>query len=288
LMPAEIEVVREARTLLRLWHGKVPRMAVLFAFVALVGLAVGSLLNLVIDWVPRGESSVAPPSQRPAWEKPARNRYNIPVLGWLMLKDGSADCRRRISIRYPLIEMLTGLLFLAVAVRIHGLDRLPALPAYLYFVGVGIVLAFIDIELHRLPNVLVLPSYPVVAVLLAGGAAWQHDWSSLLRAGEGGAVLYAFYFALVFTYPAGMGFGDVKLAGLLGGLTAYLSWSALLIGAFGGFLLGAVVGIIVLTSGRGTRKSALPFGPFMIVGALIAIFASNPIADAYLNLSAFS
>ena len=85
-------------------------------------------------------------------------------------------------------------------------------------------------------------------------------------------------------YPAGMGWGDVKLAGVLGGVLAYLSWSALLIGAFGGFLLGAVVGIAVMASGRGGRKTALPFGPFMIAGTLLAIFAAAPIATWYADL----
>lgn len=253
----------------------------LFTFVALAGLAIGSLLNVAIYRVPRGESSLALPLHCPVCNKHVRNRHSIPVLGWLVRRGRCADCGAPISIRYPLVELLSGLLFLAVALRIHQLDRLPALPAYFYFVGVGIALAFIDIDLHRLPNVLVLPSYPVVAVLLAGAAAWQHDWSSLLRAVEGGAALYAFYFILVFAYPAGMGFGDVKLAGVLGALMAYLSWPTLLIGAFGGFLLAGVAGVIVLASGRGTRKSALPFGPFMIAGAMIAILTADSIAEAY-------
>jgi leader peptidase (prepilin peptidase)/N-methyltransferase len=124
----------------------------------------------------------------------------------------------------------------------------------------------------------------VVALLLAASAAGQRDWWPLGRAGIGAAALFAFFFALAFIYPAGMGFGDVKLAGILGGVLGYLSWSAVLIGAFAGFLLGAVVGIAVMTAGRGGRKTAVPFGPFMIAGALLGIFFAEPLAQFYVDL----
>jgi len=259
-------------------------MPVLIAFTALLGLAVGSFLNVVIYRVPRGESLVKPSSHCPACGRPIRNRHNIPLFGWFILRGRCADCHAPISVRYPLVELVTAVLFIAVTARMSTLDLLPALPAYLYFVAIGIALALIDIDHHRLPNVIVLPSYPVVLALLTIAAAWQHDWSALLRAVESGAILYAFYFVLAFAYPAGMGFGDVKLAGILGGLLGYLSWSALLIGGFAGFLLGAVAGVAVMASGRGNRKTALPFGPFMIAGTLLAIFAAEPLWSFYLDL----
>jgi leader peptidase (prepilin peptidase)/N-methyltransferase len=121
-------------------------------------------------------------------------------------------------------------------------------------------------------------------VLLAGSAWWQHDWSALVRAALGGVALFAFFFAVAFIYPAGMGFGDVKLSGLLGAVLAYLSWSTLVIGAFLGFLLGAVVGVALIALGRGGRKTAVPFGPFMIAGALLAVFVAAPIAQWYGDL----
>ena len=258
-------------------------MPILLVFTALLGLAIGSFLNVVIYRVPRGESLVKPPSHCPVCGQPIRNRHNIPVFGWLILRGKCADCHAPISVRYPLVELATGVVFVAITARMGALDLLPALPAYLYFASIGIALALIDIDSHRLPNAIVLPSYPVVLALLAISAAWQHDWHALLRAAEAGAALYAFYFVLAFAYPAGMGFGDVKLAGILGGLLGYLSWSALLIGGFAGFLLGAVVGVAVMASGRGNRKSALPFGPFMIAGTLLAIFAADPIWSWYLD-----
>jgi leader peptidase (prepilin peptidase)/N-methyltransferase len=94
-------------------------------------------------------------------------------------------------------------------------------------------------------------------------------------------VLFGFYFLLAFIYPAGMGFGDVKLAGIIGGVLAYLSWATLLIGTFLGFLLGAVAGLTLMVVKRAGRKTAIPFGPWMLAGALVAIFAADPIAEIY-------
>ncbi|WP_427896663.1 prepilin peptidase [Kribbella sp. GL6] len=248
------------------------------ALAGLLGLAVGSFLNVVVYRVPRGESVVRPPSHCPRCSRPVRTRHNLPVAGWLILRGRCADCGLPISVRYPLVELTTGLLFAAVAVR---LGTVAALPAYLWFVGSGVALALIDLDVRRLPNAIVLPSYPVLAVLLAGAAAWQHDWWALVRAGIGAVVLFGFYLSLVLVYPAGMGWGDVKLSGLVGGVLAFLSWQTFVVGAFAAFLLGAIVGIVVLASRRGGRKTALPFGPFMIGGVLLAVFAAAPLASWY-------
>ncbi|HZX04955.1 prepilin peptidase, partial [Kribbella sp.] len=126
-----------------------------------LGLAVGSFLNVVVYRVPRGESVVSPPSHCPRCSQPVRNRHNVPVAGWVMLRGRCADCRLPINVRYPLVELATGLLFAAVAVR---LGSVAALPAYLWFVGAGVALALIDLDVRRLPNAIVLPSYPVLAV----------------------------------------------------------------------------------------------------------------------------
>jgi leader peptidase (prepilin peptidase)/N-methyltransferase len=250
----------------------------------LFGLAIGSFLNVVIYRVPAGESVVHPPSKCPHCGVQIRSRHNVPVIGWLVLRGKCFDCAAPISPRYPIVEAVTGALFVAVTIRIVDLHLGAALPAYLYFTAIGVALAMIDIDVKRLPDKIVLPSYPVLAVLLTIAAIDNHDWWALGRAGMGAAILYAFYFLIAFAYPAGMGFGDVKLAGLLGGVLAYLSWSTLEVGAFGGFLLGSVGGIAVMAAGRGGRKTAIPFGPFMIAAALLAIFVAQPVADAYLDL----
>jgi leader peptidase (prepilin peptidase)/N-methyltransferase len=251
-------------------------VAVLFAL--LLGVAVGSFLNVVIHRVPRKESVVSPASRCPQCGTPIRSRHNLPVVGWLILRGRCADCGAPISIRYPLVELGTGLLFAALAWRLERLDLLPA------FAGVGIALALIDLELRILPNAIVLPSYPVLAVLLTASAAWQQDWWPLARAGLGAAALLGFFLVLALIVPAGMGWGDVKLAGLLGGVLAYLSWSALLVGGFSSFVLGAVVGVALIGAGRDGRRKSIPFGPFMIAGALLGIFFAGPLADAWRGL----
>ncbi|MEV8514981.1 prepilin peptidase [Dactylosporangium sp. NPDC051484] len=263
------------------------QLALLLPVTLLLGLAVGSFLNVVIHRVPRGESLVTPPSRCPNCGNGVRHRHNIPVLGWLVLRGRCADCGVRIGVRYPLVELTTALLFVAVALRMHQLHLLSALPAYLYVAAAGIALAVIDLDWRRLPNVIVLPSYPVVAILLTLSAAWEDDWWALARSAIGAAALLAFFFTLAFAYPAGMGFGDVKLAGILGGVLGYLSWSALAIGAFAGFLLGAVVGVGIIVARKGDRKTAIPFGPFMIAGFLVALFAAAPIAQFYVDVMMF-
>jgi leader peptidase (prepilin peptidase)/N-methyltransferase len=260
-------------------------MALLVAYCGLLGLVIGSFGNVVVVRLPAGGSLVTPPSRCPHCGNPIRARHNVPLLGWLVLRGRCADCRAPISARYPLIELGTAVLFVALAVRLDRIDLLAALPAYLYIGAAGFVLALIDLDSRRLPDAIVLPSYVVLAVLLVAASTWRHELADLERAAVGGAALYCFYFAIAYAYPAGMGFGDVKLSGLLGMVLGYLSWGSLLVGGFAGFVLGSIVGVAVLAFWGGTRKTALPFGPFMIAGALVGIFAGDALADVYLRLA---
>ncbi len=249
---------------------------------AVLGLLVGSFLNVVVHRVPRGASVVSPPSACPACRTPIRPRDNVPVAGWLLLKGRCRDCAEPISARYPAVEAATAVLFAVMALR-FGPD--PVLPAYLYLAAVGLALALIDLDVRKLPDALTLPSYVVVAALLALGTALGSGSGHLVRALLGGLAMYAFYFALCFAYPAGMGFGDVKLAGVLGMATAWLGWGAWAVGLFAGFLLGGVVGIGLIALGRAGRKSKVPYGPFMLLGTLLAVLAGQQLADAYLALT---
>jgi leader peptidase (prepilin peptidase)/N-methyltransferase len=158
------------------------------------------------------------------------------------------------------------------------------LPAYLYLVAIAVALTLIDVDVRRLPNVIVLPSYLVAAVLLLAPAVTTGEWDAYLRALGGALALFALYFALAFAYPAGMGFGDVKLAGVLGLYLGWLGWGELAVGAFLGFLLGGAWGVALLLARRAGRKSAIPFGPFMLGGALLAVFVGGALADAYVDL----
>jgi len=255
--------------------------AALIPLLAVLGLAIGSFLNVVVWRVPRGESVVSPPSACPSCDTPIRPRDNVPVAGWVLLKGRCRDCDTKISPRYPIVEATTGVLFVVMALR-FGLD--PVLPAYLYLAAVGLALALIDLDCKRLPDALTLPSYPVAAVLLGVAALAGSDSGSWLRALLGGAAMYAVYFALCFAYPAGMGFGDVKLAGVLGMYTAWLGWGAWAVGLFLGFALGGVFGIALIALKKGGRKTAVPFGPFMLAGVLIAVLAGQQLAQGYLDL----
>jgi leader peptidase (prepilin peptidase)/N-methyltransferase len=252
-------------------------VVLLLVLVGVLGLCIGSFLNVVIHRVPVGLSVVSPPSSCPRCASPVRARHNVPVAGWLLLRGRCADCRAPISARYPAVEALTAALFVLVTWRMLQLGQAAAIPALLTFTALGVALSFIDLDVRRLPNVLVLPAYPVLAALLAAAAGVHGDWQTMLRTGLGGLALFGFFFALALIHPQGMGFGDVKLAGLIGMVLGYLSWTALVVGAFAGFFLGAVVGVVVIAVGAGGRKTALPFGPFMVIGALAALWVANPV-----------
>jgi len=254
----------------------------LIAFCGVLGLLIGSFLNVVIWRVPRGESVVSPPSHCPGCDAPIAPRDNLPVVSWLLLRGRCRRCQEPISPRYPFVEALTGVVFALLAWH-FGLAW--ELPAYLYLGAVGIALAAIDLDTHRLPNVLTLPSYGVLAVLFLLPAAIDSQWDDYLRAALGGAALFAFYFVLVLVYPKGMGFGDVKLAGVLGIALGWLGWGSVIVGGFLGFLLGAIVGGGMMVLGKAGRKSKIPFGPFMVAGAFLAIFVGQSFADWYLGLT---
>ncbi|TAL24985.1 MAG: prepilin peptidase [Frankiales bacterium] len=257
-------------------------MTLLVLAVALLGLLIGSFLNVVVHRVPRGESVASPPSACPGCHAPIRARDNIPVLSWLLLKGRCRNCGIRISARYPLVELGTAALFAVMAVR-FGYDW--ALVAYLYLAAVGLALALIDLDCKRLPDVLTLPSYPVAAVLLGTAALLGSDSGDLLTALLGGLAMFALYFALCFAYPAGMGFGDVKLAGVLGMYLGWLGWGPWAVGLFLGFFLGGAFGIGLILVKRGGRKTAVPFGPFMLLGVLIAVLAGTELASGYADLT---
>lgn len=258
-------------------------MTVLVAVAAAVfGLAIGSFLNVVAWRVPRGESVVRPPSHCPACAAAIAPRDNIPVLSWLLLRARCRHCASPISLRYPLVEAGTAALTAAIAIKVgpHA-----ALPAYIYLAVIAVVLALIDLDVQKLPNAIVLPSYLVAGALLGVAALLDHDGGAAIRAAVGMAGYYGAFFALWFAYPKGMGFGDVKLAGVLGLYLGYLGWGTLLVGAFGGILLGGIVGIgLILFTGAG-RKTKVPYGPFMLTGAIVAVFVGASVAHAYTQLS---
>lgn len=257
---------------------------------ALIGLSVviggviGSFLNVVVWRVPRGESVVSPPSACPQCGHGIRPYDNVPVISWLVLRGRCRDCAAPISVRYPLVELGTAVAFGLVT---WWLGASWALPAFWYFAAIAIALALIDLDVKRLPDAIVLPSYPVALALLAL-ASWnptgESDWASLVRAVLGGLILLAVYAVLWVIYPPGTGLGDVKLAGVLGLYLGWVGWDALVVGWFAAYLVGGLFSIGLLLTRRAGRRSKIPFGPWMLIGAAVGLTLGPAVADWYLQL----
>ena len=269
--------------------------ALIVSLAAVTGLAVGSFLNVVIYRVPAGMSIVAPASACPRCGHEIRARDNVPVLSWALLGGRCRDCRVRIPIRYPAVELATAVAFAAVSlvfassILVAGLDVGAALEliAFLYLAGISIALAAIDLDVHRLPDVIVLPAYLVGGGLLTAAAFIEGHPERLIVAAIGAGVSVLFYGVLWFAKPGGMGLGDVKLAGVLGMYLGYLGWAQLAVGVAAAFLLGGIFGIALMLMRRASRTTAVPFGPWMLLGAWIGITAGASLAAGYLELVGF-
>jgi len=239
----------------------------------ILGLLVGSFLNVVVWRLPRGESLVRPRSRCPSCETAIRPRDNIPVVSWLMLRGRCRDCGARIAPRYPLVELATGVLYaLVVLAKDDALD----IALGLLLVTALVPITLIDLELRLIPNAITLPA--AVAALVA---AVVLDVGYVPEQLIGGAAAGGFFLLAVVAYPRGMGMGDVKLATMMG---LYLG-RAVAPAIFAALILGVVVGaaIIARKGAHEGRKTAVPFGPFLAAGALIAFFVGDALVDAYLD-----
>jgi len=255
--------------------------ALVAAISGLYGLVIGSFLNVVIWRVPRRESIVRPPSHCPGCDAKIANRDNIPVFSWLLLRGRCRNCGTRISARYPLIELLTGVLFAAVGARF---SHSWALPAYLVLTAALIALSAIDLEHYILPSRILYPTDVAVFVLLAAASAAEHDWGALGRAASAGIVAFAVFYLIHVVSPKGMGFGDVRLSFLLGISLGWLGWGELFGGLFAGFLYGAVIGSALIAVKVRGRKQRIPFGPFLAAGAMTFVLFGGPLVDWYQHL----
>ena len=248
--------------------------------VALLGLVVGSFINVVAYRVPLKRSVVYPGSACPHCDHPLGWKDNIPILSWVMLRGRCRYCAKRFSIRYLIVEAATAVLF-ALAVVVIG--PVWVLPAYLWFIGVAVALTLTDLDHKLIPNRILFPSTAAAGVLLGLGAVLDGELGAYGRAILGGAAYFTVLLLIALVARGGFGFGDVKLAALLGMFAGYLGWGPLLVAMFMPFAVGGVVSILLLITRIKGRKDAIPFGPYMVLGAYLAILLGDQIIDWYLN-----
>jgi leader peptidase (prepilin peptidase) / N-methyltransferase len=239
---------------------------------AVLGAAVGSFLNVVVYRLPRGLSLVRPGSRCPSCETPIRPYDNVPVLSWLLLRGRCRSCRAPISVRYPLVEAATvALCVVVVAVLGSGVDAWLGLALVLLLVPVTLI----DLDFRIIPNTLMLLGAVVALALLAVFDPGEIPEHLIAAVAAGG-----FFLVAVLAYPSGMGMGDVKLAAVLGLFLGRAVGPAIFVALVAGSLVGAL--IIARKGAREGRKTAIPFGPYLALGGVVALFAGDAILDWYL------
>lgn len=248
------------------------------------GAIFASYANLAAARIPRGQSSVTGASACEACGHAVRPWDNVPVVSWLVLRGRCRDCGARFGVRHLVVELVGAAAFVAAGAILLPGPGWAALAVVLVMIVGGLVLSLIDWQTKLLPDRVMLPwsillAVTIVAAGLAGGEPW-----ALARAGIGAVALFGLYFAAAVAYPAGMGFGDVKLAAPLGAAMAFVGWPSLAVGAFAAFLLGGAWSGVLAVRGRLGRKSEVPFGPFMVAGALVGVLAGEPVANWYLQV----
>jgi leader peptidase (prepilin peptidase)/N-methyltransferase len=240
---------------------------------AVLGAIVGSFLNVVAYRLPRGKSLAHPPSACPSCGTPIKPYDNVPVLGWLWLRGKCRSCKAPISAKYPIVEALTGALCAACVLR-FGADRDVWLP--LVFVLLLVPITLIDLEHHIIPNVLsaigALAAFALVVAFQTDDLT-EHIIAALAAGG--------FFLIAALVYPAGMGMGDVKLAGVMGLFLGRAVAPAIFAALIAGTIVGAVV--IARFGTKDGRKKGIPFGPWLAFGSLVGLFWGDEIVDWYLD-----
>lgn len=226
------------------------------------GLCVGSFLNVCIYRIPLSRSIVRPGSACPACKAPIRWYDNIPLVSYLLLRGRCRHCRSHVSVRYPIIEALTGG-FALVALYAFGVSA--SALAHFIFYSVLLTLTFIDIDHRIIPDVISLPGIPLFFLLslTVPTLTWQEAALGLV-AGGGSLWLVAWTYQRV-TGKAGMGGGDIKLLAMMG---AFIGWKGVLFTVFFSSLTGSVIGLSIMAAQKGTMKMALPYGPFLAAGGI--------------------
>jgi len=248
---------------------------------ALFGLLVGSFTNVVIYRVPAGRSIAKPPSACPQCGARVRPLDNVPVISWLLLRGRCRDCKAPISARYPAVEALVGLVFAGIGWR-FGISWTAAGEAAL---AAGLVaLAFIDLDHMLLPRRVVYATLTLVAVAFVAGSVTGSQWHRLAVAAISAVVPWALFFAINYVAPRALGFGDVRLALLIGFGLGWLGAAYAFLAFLVASVLGSVVGVALMAMGKAGRRTAVPFGTFLAAGAVVAALAGGPVVSWYLGL----
>jgi leader peptidase (prepilin peptidase)/N-methyltransferase len=237
------------------------------------GLLVGSFLNVVAHRLPRGESLLRPRSRCPQCTTQLRAIDNVPVLSWVFLRGRCHHCGTSISARYPIVELVTAALYIAV---VASQDDAVRIVLGLLLVTALVPITLIDLELRLIPNLITGPAALAAVVAIAA-----LDTDFLPQALIAGAAAGGFFLVAAMLKPGGMGMGDVKLAGMLGLYLGRAVAPAIFIALITGVLVGAVV--IARKGASQGRRTKVPFGPFLALGGMIAFFAGADLVDAYLN-----
>ena len=241
------------------------------------GLAIGSFMTVVVSRVPAGESVIRPRSRCPGCGAEIANRDNVPVVSWVLLGGRCRACGERISVSYPLLELSTAALVVAAAVVYERVWVAVMMAAFLALMP---AISWIDIRHRIIPNRITYPVFLGFAAFVV--LAWLFDGGTDPVRALIGSLSYAGVLFLVALISRGMGMGDVKLALVIGLVLGSLGLRFVGVAAAAAVVFGGLGGIVALAAGR-DRKAMIPFGPYMAVGAVVAAFWGEPIADWYLR-----
>ncbi len=246
-------------------------------FAAIFGLFIGSFLNVCIYRIPKEESIVWPGSHCPQCGQAVKPWDNIPVLSYILLRGRCRSCRIRISPRYPLVELLSGLICLGMLYKFG-----PTLSFIIYYIWAAalLVVTFIDLDYQIIPDRISLGGIVIGLICVYFLPIGYKDALIGLGLGAGGlmAVIYGYYFL---TGKQGMGGGDVKLLGMIG---VFIGWQGVIFTIFMASLIGSIVGVSWMLYKGKDMKAAIPFGPFLALGALIFVFWGDPMIGWYFGL----
>ncbi len=249
----------------------------IFAFI--LGAVVGSFLNVCIYRMPKDESIVFPPSRCPQCGFRIPFYDNVPILSYLILGGKCRSCKTRISLQYPLVELINALLTLFLFMKFG-----PTFPFLILFVfcSAMVVVTFIDLEHQIIPDVITLPGIVIgfAVSFFIPRFGWQNSLIGI-AVGGGSLLLVAYGYQLI-TKKEGMGGGDIKLLAMMG---AFFGWKAVLFIVFASSLIGSVIGITVMLIRKEDTKLAIPFGPFLAFGSVLFIFFGRQVIHWYLSLS---